>query len=127
VRLAGADGRHAVLCERCALAETAPARLRGLIGTPALEPDEGMLLRPAAAVHTLFMRFAIDVIFLDRCGRVVRAVEELRPWRFTSRRGARAALELPAGAWRRAHGRVGDLVRYSPTLVVGEEKGAGGG
>jgi len=56
-----------------------------------------MLLRPAASVHTAFMRFTIDVVFLDREDRVVKVAAELRPWRAAGCRGARTVLELPAG------------------------------
>jgi uncharacterized membrane protein (UPF0127 family) len=95
------EGR--VVCERCELAATPLARMKGLLGRTCLRPGEGILLRPAPSVHTLFMRFPIDVVFLDRDLRVVRVVERLAPWRAASCRGARQALELPAGAvaWRR--------------------------
>jgi hypothetical protein len=89
VALANDDGN--VVCEHCLLAETAFARLRGLLS------GEGMLLRPASSVHTAFMRFAIDVVFLDRGDRVLKVAAELPPWRMAACKGARAVLELPAG------------------------------
>jgi uncharacterized membrane protein (UPF0127 family) len=95
VALANGDGT--VVCEHCLLAETVFARLRGLLGRSSLSPGEGMLLRPAASVHTAFMRFPIDVVFLDREDRVVKVAAELRPWRAASCRGSRTVLELPAG------------------------------
>ncbi|HET6897058.1 MAG TPA: hypothetical protein VFK70_01880, partial [Vicinamibacteria bacterium] len=58
VALANDDGN--VVCERCFLAETALARLRGLLGRSGLPSGEGMLPRPASSIHTAFMRFAID-------------------------------------------------------------------
>ena len=93
--LASDDGT--VVCERCLLAETPFARLRGLLGRRGLPAGEGLLLRPAASIHTAFMRFAIDVVFLDRSDRVLKVAPTMRPWRMTSCRKARAALELPAG------------------------------
>jgi uncharacterized membrane protein (UPF0127 family) len=95
IALASDDGT--VVCERCLLAETPLARLRGLLGRSGLPSGEGLLLRPAASIHTAFMRFAIDVVFLNRANEVLKVVHELRPWRATSCRGARTALELPAG------------------------------
>jgi uncharacterized protein len=89
------DGR--VVSERCALADGFVSRLRGLLGRSALEPGEGLLLTPSSSVHTFFMRFAIDVVFLDRSLRVVGVSAEVRPWRFAGRRGARQVLELAAG------------------------------
>lgn len=86
-----------VACERCVVAATAPARMRGLLGRDGLEDGEGLLIRPTNSVHMFFMRFAIDVVFLDRELVVRKVIEVLRPWRMAGCRGARAALELPAG------------------------------
>ena len=86
-----------VACDRCVVADTAPARMRGLLGRSELEPGEGILLRPANSVHMFFMRFAIDVVFVDRDLAVRKIVERLRPWRMAGCRGAKGALELPAG------------------------------
>jgi uncharacterized protein len=95
VALANDDGT--VVCERCLLAETSFARLRGLLGRSGLSSGEGLLLRPAGSVHTAFMKFTIDVVFFDRDLRVLKVVPELVPWRTAGCRGARAVLELPAG------------------------------
>jgi uncharacterized membrane protein (UPF0127 family) len=86
-----------VICERCLLADTPWTRFRGLLGRCRLEADEGLLIRPAGSVHTLFMFFAIDVVFLDREDTVVKVVPALRPWRFAAARRAKRTLELPDG------------------------------
>ncbi len=86
-----------VVCDRCIVADTPVSRLRGLLGRSELRPGEGLLLRPASAIHTCFMRFAIDAVFLDRDWRVVAISGDVRPWRAASRRGAKAVLELAAG------------------------------
>jgi uncharacterized protein len=86
-----------IVCERCVLADTALARMRGLLGRKSLPSGEGILLRPASSVHTAFMRFAIDAVFLDRELRVLKVASDLRPWRTAGRRKAHAVLELPAG------------------------------
>ncbi len=86
-----------VVCERCLLADSPWPRMRGLLGRSSLPEEEGILLRPASAVHTLFMRFPIDAVFLDRELRVLKVVSCLRPWRIAACRGAKAVLELPAG------------------------------
>ena len=85
------------VCERCLLAETPLRRMRGLLGRAGLERGEGLLLRPASSIHTAFMRFPIDAVFLDRELNVLRVVSELPPWRQAGKRGAKAVLELPAG------------------------------
>jgi hypothetical protein len=97
-----------IVCERCTVAESSLTRLRGLLGREGLEPGEGLLLRPASAVHTYFMRFPIDVVFLDRALVVVGISDGVDPWRAASRRGAKAVLELPAGESSRRGLAVGD-------------------
>jgi uncharacterized membrane protein (UPF0127 family) len=87
-----------VVCDRCEVAESTFARMRGLLGREGLRSGEGMLIHPAPSVMTFFMRFPIDVVFLDREKRIVRIVPGLGPWRVASARKAVAALELPAGA-----------------------------
>src|SRR5919108_5834494 len=73
------------------------ARLRGLLGKRGLRAGEGLLLTPAPSIHTWFMRFPIDAVFLDGDLRVLAVRSELRPWRVAGKRGARAVLELGAG------------------------------
>jgi len=108
-----ADGGR-VICERCVVADTPVARLRGLLGKRSLRSDQGLLLRPAPAIHTFFMRFAIDVVFLNAELRVLRVVDSVQPWRAAGCRHARAVLELRAGeAAARAIG-PGERLRLHP-------------
>jgi len=106
VRLTTSEGR--VVCERCLVAESAFARMRGLLGRSGLESGEGILLRPAGSIHTAFMRFSIDAVFLDRDLAVLKVAPELAPWRAARCAGARAVVELPAGESARRGMRVGD-------------------
>jgi uncharacterized protein len=99
------------VCGRCSVADHVPSRLKGLLGRRSLQPDEGLLLRPASSVHTAFMRFAIDVVFLDRDLSVVGVASDVRPWRAAGRRGAKAVLELPSGACARRGIGVGDRLQ----------------
>ncbi len=86
-----------VACERCRVADRMLTRMRGLLGHRRLERGEGLLLKPAPSVHTFFMRFPIDAVFLDRDGSVLKVRSHLRPWRVAGARGAHATLELAAG------------------------------
>jgi uncharacterized membrane protein (UPF0127 family) len=104
-----------VVCERCTVADSPLPRMRGLLGRRSIGSDEGVLLRPAGSIHTFFMRFPIDAVFLDRDGRVLRVVESIVPWRTAAARGARAVLELRAGESARRRITAGDV------LVVGEQ------
>jgi uncharacterized membrane protein (UPF0127 family) len=100
-----------IVCERWVLADTALARMRGLLGRRDLPRGEGILLKPAASVHMAFMRFAIDAVFLDRDLRVLKIAADLKPWRAAGRRGAKAVLEIPAGEAARSGLSVGDRLR----------------
>jgi uncharacterized membrane protein (UPF0127 family) len=97
-----------VVCERCTLADSPLTRLRGLLGRDGLEQGEGLLLRPASSIHTFFMRFPIDAVFLDRSLVVLGIADGVEPWRAASQRGAKAILELPAGESSRRGLAVGD-------------------
>jgi uncharacterized membrane protein (UPF0127 family) len=88
----------AVICARVSLALNPITRMRGLLGRDALAADEGILLRPAGSIHMLFMRFAIDAIFLDRDLVVIDVARGLRPWQVAARRGAKQVIELAEGA-----------------------------
>jgi uncharacterized membrane protein (UPF0127 family) len=107
------DARHRVLCERCTIADRLLARLRGLLGRRQLPPGEGLLLRPAPSIHTCFMRFRIDAVFLDKNLRVLSVRSELRPWRIAFQHGARSVLELAAGEARRRGIQPGSQLRIS--------------
>ena len=85
------------MCERCLLAETPLTRLKGLLGRRGLERGEGLLLRPAASIHTFFMRFAIDAVWVDRDLNVLRVSHAVAPWRTAACRGAKGVVELAAG------------------------------
>ena len=104
-----------VLCERCEIPESALGRMRGLLGREGLEPGAGMIIDRAGSVHMFFMRFPIDVVFLDRNRKVVRIVSGLRPWRVAGARKAVAALELPVGAAGEAGLEEGDVLVLEAT------------
>ncbi len=79
-------------------AETMMSRMIGLLGRSSLKPGHGMLIAPCNQVHTCFMRFRIDVVFLDRENRIVKICPAMRPWRLTPMvLKAKAVLELPEG------------------------------
>jgi uncharacterized membrane protein (UPF0127 family) len=84
------------------------SRRQGLLGQDAMPPSAALVIGPCNAVHTCFMRFAIDVIFIDRTGRVVRVAHAVKPWRIQISPRAFVAVELPAGTARRADVRTAD-------------------
>jgi uncharacterized membrane protein (UPF0127 family) len=94
VELRHAEGR--LVC-RCRVATSFVSRCRGLMGAARLEPGTGLLLPRTSSVHTHFMRFPIDVIFLDSERRIVAIAKALRPWRLARAKAAASVLELAAG------------------------------
>jgi uncharacterized membrane protein (UPF0127 family) len=101
-----------LLAERVERASTALARIRGLLGRSGLREGEALLIEPCASIHTFFMRFRIDAVFLSRDLRVVRALPDLRPWRATRfHRGAVMVVELPCGTVARTATREGDVLQ----------------
>jgi uncharacterized protein len=111
VGLVVVEGHERAVCERCIVADTPFARLKGLLGKSELASGEGLLVYPTFAVHTWFMRFPIDAVFLDRDLRVLRVANNLKPWRAAARRGAKAVLELSAGECRRRGIEAGNTLR----------------
>lgn len=83
---------------RVLTADTFAGRARGLLFRAPLRADHALLILPCRSIHTFGMRYAIDVVFLDRNARVVGLHAQLPPWRIAGVSGARAVLEMAAGA-----------------------------
>jgi uncharacterized membrane protein (UPF0127 family) len=80
------------------LADSLWSRFMGLMGRRELPQGGGICIRPCSSIHMFFMRFAIDAVFVDRDGAVVRVYDSIKPWRVTRVvRKAKACIELPAG------------------------------
>jgi uncharacterized membrane protein (UPF0127 family) len=105
--------RQRYLATELSVAQTHWTRLRGLLGTS--EGDfgngRGLWIRPCRGVHTLAMRFPIDVVYLDRAGQVVHLERNLQPWRFSPvRLQASSVLELPSHTVARTETALGDKI-----------------
>ena len=105
--------RHGIVCERCVVADSPLTRMKGLLGKEGLTAGEGILLRPSSSIHTAFMGFPIDALFLDAELRVVGVRSQLRPWRVASCRRAKSVVELAAGEAERRGIEVGDRLKLS--------------
>lgn len=117
--------RPGLVAGRARAALSLGQRLKGLLGSRGLGLGEGLWISPCRQVHTFFMRYAIDVVFLDRAQRVVGVCRHLPPWRFSPWRwGASSALELGAGAARDVA--MGDVLEFRPapaTVAAGFKAG----
>ena len=101
--------RQTVLGERIRVAETTLSRMVGLLRDHCLEPGSGLLIYPTQAIHTVAMRFAIDVLFVDRHWRVVHVRPNMVPFRMTGIHWrARCVVELPSGVIANTLTAVGD-------------------
>jgi uncharacterized protein len=104
----------AVVGDQIRFANTALARLIGLLGATNLHPGEGLLLAPSSGIHTWGMSFPIDVVAMDHAWRVRRVWEQLPPWRILCPSPAtRIVLELPAGRAEELHLRAGDQLAFT--------------
>ena len=101
-----------VVCERCEVVDGFLRRGLGLLGRKRLPRGQGLLIKPSWSIHTWFMHFPIDVVFLDRELRVLEIRKQMRPWRVTARFRAHSALELPAGECDRLRLGVGDRLAW---------------
>ena len=105
--------RQTVLAARLEMAGSHAARSRGLLGRAGLGEGEGLWIVPCESVHTFFMRFAIDLVYLDRKQRVRKVRHAVAPWRLSACLTAHSVLELPAGAARASGTRRGDVVEIA--------------
>jgi uncharacterized protein len=113
--------RSCSLGSRVWLADGYWTRLRGLLGRPPLGEGEGLLISPSRGVHMYGMKYPLDVVLLDRGGKVVALYRELAPGRRTKvHRDARFALELPVGAIDGTDTEEGDVLEWGPKAKGGE-------
>jgi len=103
--------RGTLLGDRIEIADTSLSRFLGLIPKRGLNAGEGLWIKPSSGVHMFWMRFAIDVIGLDKQMRVVRIWRNLKPWRMTSvNMQMQIALELPVGQIDAGQVQLGDVL-----------------
>jgi hypothetical protein len=88
---------NAVLANRVITAASFWARLKGLLGTKSLPSGEALLIKPCNGIHTIGMRYAIDVLFISASWQVLKVVPEVAPMRGAVCFAAAMVLELPAG------------------------------
>jgi len=105
--------RGTIVASRAVRARSFWARLGGLLLRPPLESGDGLVIEPCASIHTLGMRYPIDVLFVDRNGSVVGLSEQLQPNRlYAGARRATRTIELPAGAIAASGTRLGDSLVF---------------
>jgi uncharacterized membrane protein (UPF0127 family) len=114
------ESRGAVIADKVEVAASFWSRGKGLIGRKSLAEGYGLVIRPCGSIHMFFMSVPLDVLHVDKDGRIIRILHEIKPWRvgpivFKSK----WVVELPAGTARRSGTEEGDVV-----AVVGEHRAA---
>jgi uncharacterized membrane protein (UPF0127 family) len=104
--------RGALLADGAEIADTSRKRRTGLLKHISLEAGEGLWIVPCEAVHTIGMKFAIDVLFLDKRRRVLKVRQGMGKWRMAACLRAHSVLELPAGTTERTGTGVGDQLEF---------------
>ena len=100
--------RNTILATCMEVADSGPKRNKGLLGRERLSAGEGLWIIPCQAVHTFWMQFPIDLVYLDRKNRIRRLRGAVRPWRLSACFSAHSVLELPAGTIRNTQTQYGD-------------------
>lgn len=100
--------RGIVLGDAVDVADTSTKRRTGLLKHTSLEPGQGLWIVPCEGVHTWFMKFAIDVVFLNKKRQVIKMRKNMGKWRFAMSLRAHSVLELPAGTLERTGTAKGD-------------------
>jgi uncharacterized protein len=106
--------RGTVLAERVETADRGATRRKGLLGRDGLAAGEGLWIVPCESVHTFFMRFPIDLVYLDRKKRVKKVRSHVMPWRLSACLSAHSIIELASGAVQASRTEPGDELEFSP-------------
>lgn len=112
------ETRGTVLATNAEIADTPSKRSKGLLGRKTLASGEALWIIPCESVHTFWMQFAIDLVYLDRRHRVVKIRTDVPPWRLSACLRAHSIIELPAGALRDTETSPGDQLAFLPISFV---------
>jgi uncharacterized membrane protein (UPF0127 family) len=110
--------REVTIVNDLEIAKTSAQRRRGLLGRDRLPHGGGLWISPCESVHTVGMRFSIDLVYLDRHNRVRKTRSHVRAWRVSACLTARSVLELPAGTNRATGTREGDVLEFCCAVPV---------
>lgn len=111
--------RGSVVATQLEVADSGPKRNKGLLGRKGLDAGGGLWIVPCESVHTFFMQFPIDLVYLDRKNVIKKVCESVPPWRLSLCLSAHSILELPSGTIRSTETRVGDTLEFSPAKTDG--------
>lgn len=113
--------RQTELASCAEVADHGAARNKGLLGRTSLPPGEGLWIVPCESVHTFFMKFPIDLVYIDRNKKVKKVRSNVPPWRLSACLSAHSIIELPAGTILRTQTVSGDTLEFSPADLAEEQ------
>jgi uncharacterized protein len=106
--------RNTTLADRAEVADHAASRNKGLLGRTGLGSGEGLWIVPCESVHTFFMKFPIDLVYIDRNKKVKKVRSSVGPWRLSACLSAHSIIELPAGVIHATQTGPGDQLEFAP-------------
>lgn len=109
--------RNTELATQAEVAETSAARSKGLLGRTDLPAGSGMWIVPCESVHTFFMKFPIDLVYIDRHRKVKKVRSSVPPWRLSACLSARSIIELPSGTILHTQTAPGDQLEFCPISI----------
>lgn len=117
--------RNRLLGDAIGRADTSQTRRTGLLQRSGLAEGEGLWILPCEGIHTFFMKFPIDVLFLNKKKCVVKLVRSMGPWRIAMSLRARSVLELPAGTIEKTGTQRGDMLEVADVVAPRPDTAAG--
>lgn len=104
---------NSIIAQNIIMADSFYKRLKGLMFTKELSPQSAMYIYPCSGIHTCFMNYNIDVLYLDINNIILAADEDMKPWRFGEfHKNAVAAIELRGGRLKETQTRIGQAVEF---------------
>lgn len=109
------ETRGTILAPKAVRAASFVSRLVGLLNRASLEQGEGLILDPSNSIHSFFMRFSFDAIFVDKTDKVVGIIESMRPFRISPVFfSSKITIELPSGTIKASATAIGDIIKVFP-------------
>jgi len=107
--------KNVILAEEAAVADTPFKRIKGLLGENSLAQNRGLIIRPCNSIHTFFMKFPIDAVFVNSANTIVKIIPNMAPFRLSNIYWkAKFVVELPAGTAEKTPSQIGDILEISP-------------